>query len=256
MIEIKNLYKKFEDNQVLNGVDLTIDKGETIVVIGPSGIGKSVLLRHIIGLEKPDEGQILVDKQDLTPLYGSSLYEAIKNMGMLFQGGALFDSMSIGDNVAFYLHQHGKKDNSSYSEEEMDSIVNEALAVVSLSNAKDKMPSEISGGMKKRAAFARVMAYKPEYLLYDEPTTGLDPYTSNDINQLIMSIQKELHSTSIVVTHDIVSALTIADRICLLDNGKIAYNEVPGKFIDIDHPMIKKLKEIAPPSLIERRRKK
>ena len=255
MIEIKNLHKKFDGNTVLDGVDLTIDKGDTMVIIGPSGIGKSVLLRHIIGLEKPDEGTVSVDKVDISPLYGTSLYNAIKNMGMLFQGGALFDSMTIGDNVAFYLHQHGKNDNTSYSQEEIDAIVDRSLTMVSLLNAKDKMPSDISGGMKKRAAFARVMAYKPEYLLYDEPTTGLDPYTSNDINQLILSIQKELKSTSVVVTHDIVSALTIADRICLLDNGKIAYNEPPGIFIDIDHPMIKKLKEIAPPALVELRKK-
>lgn len=244
MIKIHDLWKKYEENEVLKGLNLEIQKGEIIVILGRSGVGKSVLLRQIIGIEKPDKGYVEVNGVNISELRQKEIYKAVQNMGMLFQGAALFDSMNIEDNTGFYLKHHkDPKTNKKHSKEEIKQKVEEALKMVSLENVLDKMPSDLSGGMKKRAALARLIAYRPEILLYDEPTTGLDPMTANQINELIVKTQNELKGTSIIVTHDIHSALFVADRIALNDGGVITHIAEPDKFIEIDDPMIKFLKD-------------
>ncbi len=244
MIKIHDLWKKYENNEVLKGLNLEIQKGEIIVILGRSGVGKSVLLRQIIGIEKPDKGYVEVDGVNISILKQKEVYRAVKNMGMLFQGAALFDSMNIEDNTGFYLKHHkDKKTNKRHSKDEIKQKVEEALQMVGLKDVMDKMPSDLSGGMKKRAALARLIAYRPEILLYDEPTTGLDPITANQINELIVKTQNELKGTSIIVTHDIHSALFVADRIALNHDGIITHIADSDKFLEIDDPMIKFLKD-------------
>ena len=244
MITINDLHKQFGKNKVLNGLDLEIKTGETLVILGRSGVGKSVLLKHIIGISQADKGTIEVDGKMITSLHGEKLLSALQNMGMLFQGSALFDSMTIEENTGFYLHQHGdKKAGRKLTQEEIKERVDEALEMVGLTGTQDKMPSDLSGGMRKRAGLARLIVYRPEYLLYDEPTTGLDPITAMQINELIVKTQKELKATSIVVTHDIVSALFVADRLALHRDGKIVYIDTPDEFLKIDDPVIDFLKK-------------
>lgn len=244
MIKIRNLRKSFKTAKVLQGLDLDIQKGETLVILGPSGVGKSVLLKHIIGLVKPDSGYVEVDGVNVTDLSGPKLLKAIKQMGMLFQGAALFDSMTIGENTGFYLTEHSDpQTDERASKEEIRNRVDEALNMVGLEGTQDKMPGELSGGMRKRAGLARLIVYRPEILLYDEPTTGLDPITSMQINELIVQTQKQLKATSIVVTHDISSALYVGNRLALLRDGKIAHIGDPDTFIKIDDPIIEFLKK-------------
>jgi len=238
MITIRKLYKRYDKIQVLDNLDLDVKTGETLVILGRSGVGKSVLLKNIIGITKPDSGTIDVDDVRITDLSGPALYQAVMNMGMLFQGSALFDSMNIYENTAFYLKQHGH-----YSKAELDERVAQALGMVGLDGTQYKMPSELSGGMKKRAALARVIVYRPSIILYDEPTTGLDPITAMTINQLIVKTQQELNATSIVVTHDIISSLFVGDRLALHKDGKIAYIAEPEAFLKIDDPIIAFLKK-------------
>src|SRR5690348_6897563 len=239
MIKICNLWKKFGKIQVLAGLDLEVNEGETLVILGPSGIGKSVLLKHIIGLLTPDQGTIDVDGVRITDLQGVELLQAIKHMGMLFQGSALFDSMNVEENVGFYLKQHGDPvTGKKLSAKELESQVEHALEIVGLKGTEKKMPSELSGGMRKRAALARLIVYRPKIVLYDEPTTGLDPMTAQHINELIVKTQKELQGTSIIVTHDIHSALFVADRLALHRDGKIAYLAKPEEFVKNEDPMI------------------
>lgn len=257
MIEIKDLYKKFGALEVMKGLNLKIETGETLVVVGKSGVGKSVLLKHILGLTAPDSGSVYVDGLKITGLTGEKLYRAIKPMGMLFQGAALFDSMNIEENTAFSLKQHGDpKTGEYYSRQEIKDRVAEALEMVGLGGTQDKMPSDLSGGMKKRAGLARLIVYRPSYLLYDEPTTGLDPVTAMQINELIVQTQNELKATSIVVTHDIVSALVVGDRLALIENGRVLVLETPEVFLNIDHPTIQALKEIVAgdPSIFRRKK--
>ena len=242
MIKISHLSKRFTTAQILLDLNLEVKEGETIVILGPSGIGKSVLLKHIIGLLKPDEGSIEINGVCITDLEGPELLQAIKNMGMLFQGGALFDSMNVEENVAFYLKQHidptvGKK----LQREEIKERVQQALHMVGLKGSENKMPSELSGGMRKRAALARLIVYRPHIVLYDEPTTGLDPIIAMQINELIVKTQIELKATSIVVTHDMFSALYVGDRLALIRDGKIAHVADPDTFIKIEDPLIKSL---------------
>jgi phospholipid/cholesterol/gamma-HCH transport system ATP-binding protein len=245
MINVKDLWKSYNGRPVLQGMNLEIKDGEILVILGRSGSGKSVLLRHILGLEKPDAGHIEVNGLDISSLPPKGLYEAIKDMGMLFQGGALFDSMNVEENTSFYLNEHkDPKTGKPFTKDEIHTRVMEALKMVELEEAYKKMPAELSGGMKKRAALARLIVYRPSILLYDEPTTGLDPITTRHINELIIKTQNELKGTSIVVTHDIGSALFVADRIALLQNEKIAYIAEPEAFLQIDDPTIKFLKEI------------
>lgn len=244
MIQMNNLWKSYGKFKVLQGLNLTVEMGEILVILGPSGVGKSVLLKQIIGLEKPDEGFVEVNGVNISSLKKKNLYSAVKDMGMLFQGAALFDSMNIADNTGFYLTQNpdlltGK----NLSSREIQTRVTEALAMVGLEGTEKKMPSDLSGGMKKRAGLARLIAYRPKILLYDEPTTGLDPITAQQINELIVQTQRELKGTSIMVTHDIHSALFVADRLALLEEGKIKYVATPDTFMKIDDPVINFLRD-------------
>jgi phospholipid/cholesterol/gamma-HCH transport system ATP-binding protein len=218
-IRYVDLHKSFDDKVVLKGVNLDIGAGETVVVLGGSGTGKSVLLRHTMGLHAPDSGQVWVDGVQVTGLSENELLETRKKVGMLFQAGALFDSMSVYGNVAYALHEH-----TGWEESRIAERVREVLSLVELEGVESLMPADLSGGMRKRVALARAIALAPRAILYDEPTTGLDPITANTINQLIRSLQKRLGVTSIVVTHDIQSAFTVGDRIAFLSEGVIHFD--------------------------------
>ncbi|MBU6383814.1 MAG: ATP-binding cassette domain-containing protein [Verrucomicrobia bacterium] len=244
MIRIKNLWKRYSNVDVLRGLNLEVHQGEILVILGRSGVGKSVLLRHIIGIEKPDQGSIEIDGVNITHLKKNQIYHAVRNMGMLFQGSALFDSMNIEENTAFYLKQHRDIVTKKRLEPEVIQVrVQEALKMVGLEGAGHKMPSDLSGGMRKRAGLARLIVYRPSILLYDEPTTGLDPITAQQINELIVTTQNELKGTSIVVTHDLHSALFMADRLALHQEGQIIHVSEPETFMNIDHPTINFLRE-------------
>ncbi|UCD71387.1 MAG: ABC transporter ATP-binding protein [Syntrophobacterales bacterium] len=215
-IKVVDLHKSFGKNYVLRGINLTVNKGESMVVIGGSGVGKSVLIKCVIGLIKPDSGSIGIDGQEITSLKEGSLNEIRKKFGMLFQAGALFDSLSVWENVGFGLKHH-----TSLGDGEIKAIAVEKLGLLGLRSVEDLMPSELSGGMRKRVSLARAIAMEPEILLYDEPTTGLDPIMADAINDLIVQMRKKLEVTSIAITHDMVSAYKIADRIAMLYEGKI-----------------------------------
>lgn len=238
MIEINNLHKSFNGKPVLTGVDLIIPDGESITIIGRSGCGKSVLLKHIIGLLKPDRGSIVVDGEKVTIMDYESLSRLRRKFGVLFQGSALFDSMTVKENIAISLVEH-----TDMSQSEIDRQVAEALDMVELPGAENLKPSELSGGMKKRVGLARAIIYRPAYLLYDEPTTGLDPIMAANINQLIIGLNQKLSITSIVVTHDIVSAYEVADRIVMLHYGKILFSGTPEETIKVEHPTVKQFVE-------------
>jgi phospholipid/cholesterol/gamma-HCH transport system ATP-binding protein len=224
MIEIKNLHKSFRDNHVLKGVNLNIEKGKTTVVIGASGCGKSVLLKHIIGLLKPDKGEIWIDGEEITRMNEKELYRMRNKFGFLFQGSALFDSMTVAENVGL-----GLSENTNKPQDEITKIAAEKLELVDLSGTENLKPSELSGGMKKRVGLARALACNPEFILYDEPTTGLDPVTSDSIDNLIGSLAKnpKLQVTSIVVTHDIFSVYRVADRVAMMYDGVIHFEGTP-----------------------------
>ncbi len=234
MIEIHDLHKRFGPLTVLDGVDLDIRKGQSIVVLGRSGTGKSVLLKHIIGLMKPDRGTIRVDGQEVGRLKYDELSELRKKFGMLFQGAALFDSMTVGENVGLALREHTAK-----AREEIARIVAEKLEMVGLSGAEEKKPADLSGGMRKRVGLARAIAMEPEYILYDEPTTGLDPVTAQQINELIRELQDRLEVTSIVVTHDLHSAYFVGDRLCLLHDGRIYFDGTPAEIQKSEDPVVR-----------------
>jgi len=233
-IVVENLWKSYGNLQVLKGLSLKVPKGATLVILGRSGVGKSVLLRQILGIELPDKGSVEVYGKEISSMTESERYEAIKSMGMLFQGAALFDSMNIGENVAFYLRQHDKK----IGENEIQKRVDEALTMVNLKGTQNKMPSDLSGGMRKRAALARVIVYGPNVILYDEPTTGLDPITAHQINDLILQTQEKFNATSIVVTHDLKSAAEVGDYIAFHDKGIIYYMADKHEFLNSKDPII------------------
>jgi phospholipid/cholesterol/gamma-HCH transport system ATP-binding protein len=222
MIQIRGLKKSFDQHVVLDGIDLDVEKGETRVIIGGSGEGKSVLLKMIIGLLEPDEGTIIVRGIRVDCRDRHSLEDVRKSVGMLFQSSALFDSMSVRGNVGFALDENPTIDSS-----QITGIVREKLALVNLEGVEDLTPAELSGGMKKRVSLARALAANPEIMLYDEPTTGLDPINADAINNLIVDLQRKLSVTSLVVTHDIQSAYKVADRISMLHQGKIIATGTP-----------------------------
>jgi len=217
-IRYDDLHKAFGRKKVLDGVTLDVHRGETVVVLGGSGSGKSVLLRHTIGLHRPDSGRVFVDGQDVTDLPEEDLMPVRRKVGMLFQAGALFDSMNVRENVAFGLREH-----TDMTEEEIVARVRDKLALVELEGVEELMPSDLSGGMRKRVALARAIALEPAGLMYDEPTTGLDPITASTINHMIRTLQRALGVTSIVVTHDIQSAFTVGDRIAFLYDGTLVF---------------------------------
>ncbi len=223
IIEFRGVSKRFGQKIVLDHVDLTVRQGEVLVILGGSGTGKSVSLRQMNGLDHPDEGRVLVNGEDITDFAEEEMGGVRKKVGMLFQGGALFDSMTVFENVAFALREHTKM-----SEAEIEARVVEVLGFVNLGrDVLRLLPSSLSGGMKKRVSLARTVALKPDVLLYDEPTTGLDPVTSMTINRLIADLNERLGTTSVVVTHDITSALFVADRIAFLKNARFAFIGTP-----------------------------
>jgi phospholipid/cholesterol/gamma-HCH transport system ATP-binding protein len=221
-IRCRGIEKAFAGKPVLRGVTLEVEAGETLVLLGGSGSGKSVLLKHLNGLLRPDRGEVEVDGTPLGPLDEERLVPIRRKVSMLFQQGALFDSLTVGDNVAYPLREHHLA-----SEAEIPTRVREALAMVDLPGTEDQMPAALSGGMRKRAALARALALEPQALLYDEPTTGLDPVTAARINHLIRDVQRRLGLTSVVVTHDIASAFFVADRMAFLSEGRIRFSGTP-----------------------------
>jgi phospholipid/cholesterol/gamma-HCH transport system ATP-binding protein len=233
MIKIVDVYKAFNRKQVLAGVDLEIYDAETITIIGGSGTGKSVLLKNIMGLMKPEKGEIYIDGQEITHLDEAPLLEVQKKFGYLFQGAALFDSMTVEENVSF-----GLKNLHTLSPGEMHRRVEECLSMVGLGGIENLKPAELSGGMKKRVGLARAIAHQPKYVLYDEPTTGLDPIMADVINELIIHLQKKLGVTSIVVTHDMKSAYKISNRIAMLYEGKIICTGSPDEIRQTKNPIV------------------
>lgn len=234
MIEIVDLYKSFGQKEVLRGVNLFIEKGQSMVIIGGSGSGKSVLLKHIIGLLKPDKGSVFIEGLDITKLNEKDLYKVRKKFGMLFQGAALFDSLKVWENVSFFLMRH-----RGISEKKAKEIAIEKLRLVGLVGVEDLMPSELSGGMRKRVGLARSIAHDPEILLYDEPTTGLDPIMADAINDLIIDLKKKLNVTSVAITHDMHSAYKIGDRIAMLYEGKIIEVGTPEEIKNSSNPIVR-----------------
>jgi len=233
MIKVVDLYKSFNGKQVLCGVDLEVRDAETLTIIGGSGTGKSVLLKNIIGLLKPQKGEIHIDGQEITRLGETALLEVQKKFGYLFQGAALFDSMTVEDNVSF-----GLRNLTSLSPEEMKQRARECLAMVGLKGIEDLKPAQLSGGMKKRVGLARAIAHRPEYILYDEPTTELDPIMADVINDLIIHLQKKIGVASIVVTHDMKSAFKVSNRIAMLYEGKIICVGTPDEIKHTDNPVV------------------
>jgi len=228
VVALEDLHKSFGNQKVLNGISLTVTRGETLAVLGRSGSGKSVLLRIVIGLQKPDSGSVCIHGQDIAGLALDQMGEIRKKMGFLFQHGALYDSLTVEQNVAFPLQHHRKE----MSKSEQAGRVKELLAEVGMEGNLEKMPSNISGGMQKRVGLARALALEPDILLLDEPTAGLDPISAAEIGDLVLKLQEEHHVASIVVTHDLHSAKTIADRLILLYEGKIA---IEGTFEELQH---------------------
>lgn len=237
-IVIEGVSKSFGPKVVLDRTDLLINKGETLVIIGRSGEGKSVLLKHIVRLLEPDEGRVWLEGTEVTGIGRRRLMELRKRFGFLFQGAALFDSMTICKNVGLMLEEH-----TDWPEEKLRARACQCLAMVGLENAEDKLPSELSGGMKKCAGLARAIVMEPAYILYDEPTTGLDPITGDAINDLIIKLQKTLGVTSIVVTHDMASAFKIADRIAMLNRGRIVFTGTVDEVKSTSHPMVRQFIE-------------
>jgi phospholipid/cholesterol/gamma-HCH transport system ATP-binding protein len=237
-IKVVGIEKSFGANKVLRGTNLSIRRGETIVIIGRSGCGKSVLIKHMIGLLKPDRGQVYVDGTEVTSLSQGKLFEIRQKFGMLFQSAALFDSLTVWENVGLGLIRH-----TALTREEIRSRVTEKLALVGLKGVEDVKPAELSGGMKKRVGLARAIARDPEIVLYDEPTTGLDPIMSDVINELICNLKRTLSITSVVVTHDMKSAYKVGDRIAMLYEGQIIYDGTPEDVRCCGHPVIQQFVE-------------
>jgi phospholipid/cholesterol/gamma-HCH transport system ATP-binding protein len=238
MIEIQQIYKYFDGREVLKDVNLTIQDGESIVVIGCSGCGKTVLLRMIIGLIQPDSGKIIVDGEDVANMDRKNLFRIRKKFGMLFQGAALFDSMTVEENIGLALREH-----TDLSDKEIREKIAEKLEVVGLPGIEEKRPAELSGGMKKRVGLARALVMDPEIVLFDEPTTGLDPIMADAINDLILETHRKLNITSIVVTHDMASAFKVADRVAMLFDGCVVFTGTPTELQRSDTKVVRQFVE-------------
>ena len=223
MLKLKGVYKSFDDKHILNGVSLSVEKGKKITIIGPSGSGKSTILKLILGLLSPDKGKVVMDGVDITTLSIEDVYKMRKNVGLLFQSAALFDSMTVEENVGFALREV----ESRYSDLEIRYKIDQALDLVGMSGANNMFTSELSGGQQKRIGLARAIINTPQYLFFDEPTTGLDPVLSTNIEDLIVRISTELKTTAVVVTHQISTILRVSDEIYYLDNGKMLEPETP-----------------------------
>lgn len=238
MIEVCDLEKSFGHHKVLDGVRFCIDKGESVVIMGRSGGGKSVLLKHLIALLKPDAGKVLIDQQNIVPLNERQLLPVRHRFGMLFQGAALFDSMTVAENVAFAFRR-----DRSLPENEIAERVAHVLELVDLPGIEQKNPSELSGGMRKRVGLARAIVYHPEIVLYDEPTTGLDPIASDSIDKLILRVRDRLHVTTVVVTHDMRSARRVGQRILMLHEKKIYATGTPDEIFNSPDPIVRQFVE-------------
>jgi phospholipid/cholesterol/gamma-HCH transport system ATP-binding protein len=235
IIEIKDLHKSFGSHKVLTGITLSVPAGSTLVILGGSGSGKTVLMKHMIGLLKPDSGQVIVDGEDIVPMGAEQLEQLRRKFGMVFQAAALFDSMTVYENVSFPLREHRK----DLSEEQMRALVREKLSIVGLKNVEEKYPSDLSGGMRKRVGLARAIVLDPKIVLYDEPTTGLDPITTDYVDEMILDAKKQLGVTSVVISHDIASAFKVADNIAFLYQGVIVDQGHPSKLRHSEHPGVK-----------------
>ena len=233
MIEARQLKKSFGPQRVLDGVDLRVEKGESVVIIGRSGGGKSILLKHLIGLLRPDEGDVIIDGESIAEMNERQLLKVRRKFGMLFQGAALFDSLTVAENVAFVLRREGK-----LTEPEITKKVDQALDMVDLGGTQDKKPAELSGGMRKRVGLARAIVYQPQIVLYDEPTTGLDPIVADSIDQLIVRVRERLEVTTVAVTHDMRSARRIGQRILMLHQGRIHFNGTPEEIVQSKDPLV------------------
>ena len=234
MIEIVDLHKSFGDYTVLKGINLSVPAGNTCVILGGSGSGKTVLMKHMIGLLKPDQGQVIIDGEDVVPMGPEDLERMRHKFGMVFQAAALFDSMDVYDNVAFPLREH-----RGISEEEIQKLVRSKLDLMGLPRASErKFPADLSGGMRKRVGLARAIVMNPKIVLYDEPTTGLDPITTDYVDEMILAAQKELGITSVVISHDIASAFNIADQIAFLSKGVILEQGSPEQVRASKHPAV------------------
>ena len=234
MISVQDLWKSFGDNHVLTGINLHIEEGRTCVILGGSGSGKTVLMKHMIGLLKPDKGKVIVDGEDIVPMDERDLERVRRKFGMVFQGAALFDSMTVYENVSFALREH-----TDLSEDEIRAKVREKLGIVGLQNVEDRYPAELSGGMRKRVGLARAIVLDPKIVLYDEPTTGLDPITTDYVDDMIVTAQRELQVTSVVISHDIASSFKVADKVAFLWQGKIVEEGTPEQMRDSRHPELK-----------------
>ncbi len=233
MIEARQLKKSFGPQRVLDGVDLRVEKGESVVIIGRSGGGKSILLKHLIGLLRPDEGDVIIDGEGIARMNERQLLKVRRKFGMLFQGAALFDSLTVAENVAFVFQREGK-----LTEPEISKKVDQALDMVDLGGTQDKKPAELSGGMRKRVGLARAIVYEPEIVLFDEPTTGLDPIVADSIDQLIVRIREQLEVTTVAVTHDMRSARRIGQRILMLYHGRIHFTGTPDEVFQSKDPLV------------------
>ena len=233
MIEARQLKKSFGPQRVLDGVDLRVEKGESVVIIGRSGGGKSILLKHLIGLLRPDEGDVIIDGESIAEMNERQLLKVRRKFGMLFQGAALFDSLTVAENVAFVFQREGK-----LTEPEISKKVDQALDMVDLGGTQDKKPAELSGGMRKRVGLARAIVYEPEIVLFDEPTTGLDPIVADSIDQLIVRVREQLEVTTVAVTHDMRSARRIGQRILMLYHGRIHFTGTPDEVFQSKDPVV------------------
>lgn len=235
MIEVIDLHKSFGDHKVLTGINLEVPAGSTLVILGGSGSGKTVLMKHMIGLLKPDSGKVIIDGEDIVPFGPQDLARVRRKFGMVFQAAALFDSMTVYENVSFPLREHRK----DLSEEEMRELVRQKLAIVGLKNVEDKFPADLSGGMRKRVGLARAIVLDPKIVLYDEPTTGLDPITTDYVDEMILDAKRQLGVTSVVISHDIASAFKVADNIAFLFQGVIVDQGPPAKLRHSEHPAVR-----------------